>query len=262
MAGPVNPSSIVRAARLARSVSQQRQLIVIGNVSELRSPGTVPFRNSVNMIRHTDLRPAAAPSVALLQDLGIKSSHQLGYSYGADKAAAVTALAGDIEDPEKQLNIRSGVFVEPAGIAERGLWRLMQDFMRSGSELDAYVKQANSAVLREARSGYNAYTTALYFLGLTRLSNLAIAQCLSHKTFEDNVVRAIDANEELSVTIGSGELSEMDPDGLTQEIAGRLANTFGQERVHAMWLKRMHHAGADDLNLHAAIMLHGLKLAA
>lgn len=254
LGNPVNESTIVRGARLFAS-DPTKQLVVIGNVSDFRRPGVLPFGAAVDMIRETDLEPAVRPSLRLLRDMGIRVSEQLGYSFGADKAAAASAHA-----LEYDIRVSAGVFVEPAGVAERGLARLLRDFVRSGAQLETYVRQADSKPLDQARSGYNAYTTARWFAGLARLSNIAVSQTLSHPTFEGNVAEAIQVNgSDFWASVGWGELSELSQPAILRKITDRLQSRFGFNKVRSLKLEGMHHAGGDDVDLHAAIMLQGLR---
>lgn len=254
MGNPVNESVIVRGARLFAS-DPTKQLIVIGNASDFRRPGTVPFRSAIDMIRRTDVAPAVQPSLILLQNMGIQVSEQLGYSFGADKAAAASAHAS-----EYGIRATDGVFIEPAGVAQRGIFRLFQDFMRSGAKLEEYLRLADSKPLDQARSGYNTFTTARWFAGLARLSNVAIAHTLAHPTFKGNVEQALGVKDtSFGVTIGWGTSSELTPSEEACAITTDLRANFGGSRVFGMALRDMHHAGGDDIDLHAAIMLQGLR---
>lgn len=261
MANPISPSMMMRAMRLFES-DPSKQLIVYGNLSGFNRAGRVPLGDSRVMYQTHTLLPLVRPTLQHLQDAGIKQVDHLGYSMGADKAAVA------ISDSYERQSVERGVLIEPAAVASRGLVRLAKDFARSNSELKRYWQQSKSQPYTELREKETALGLITWSAGLLRLTNLAVAKALSDDDFEPRVARALeaaqrsseDANSDLKVAIGWGELSEVSSPEHMRQLTGRLQERYGEDKIKTMEFRDMHHAGGDDIDLHAAIMLQGLKL--
>jgi hypothetical protein len=208
-------------------------LIVVGNLSGISNNlGKADTYDVKDMNKENTLRPLAQPVTSLLASKGVTSSVQLGYSFGADKAAVTSSTA-----PQANQTVTRGVFIEPSSIEKQPITRLLKRFMASSSELWSYVDQSESASYSDVRAVEkkitNAPSTIAWFAGLARPTNRAIAQVLANGQFDIRIGDAINAN----------------PGG-----------KFVMNRFGSMVLRNMHHAGGDDVDLHAAIMMQGMRL--
>jgi len=77
--------------------------------------------------------------------------------------------------------------------------------------------------------------------------------------FAQRASAALRNQPDLRMTVGWGSESEMCPDLTLQKMTNGLRAQHGGLRVLSMRLQGMHHSGMDDLDLHAAMMLEGLK---
>lgn len=100
--------------------------------------------------------------------------------------------------------------------------------------------------------------------GLFRASNAAIGNALAHDGFATRVRDALSTHPELKVTVAWGTVSELVPNDTVEDALDSLRNLDPQigSRVSRMALEGMHHAGADDIDLHVAMVSQGLKQAA
>jgi pimeloyl-ACP methyl ester carboxylesterase len=226
---------------------QSTPLKIIGNPSGPgHNGGTVSKRDALMMMRRHTLAPAVTASLRYLEERNIQDSIQIGYSYGADKAAATAALA-----PEFGVSVQHLITEEPASMRKQPLIALGARFGLTGRVLARYTEQAGSPTQQEALQIAAEHSTMLeYVRGLGRLSNVAIATVLAHGGFEERVRQAQEAHDDMKTTVAWGSSSELVPDGLAQQISDRLG-------AKAIRLKGMHHAGADDPELSTAIMLEG-----
>ena len=259
MSLPIDPNTTMRALRLF-GADQSRQLIVTGSPAAAgQRYGKLRFQD-MKKVWDGDLTPAVDPFLAYVHGLGVKRTEEVGFSYGADKAAASAMRAGAFD-----IAAERGVWMESASAVNRGpgltgLARLGIDFISAGEELENYVAACASPPLREAREQADVGMPR-YLLGLGRLSNLAIANALAHDGFEDRVRRALSMQPELKATVAWGTSSELADDAVMRALTERLRAAFGEERVNPLALENMHHIGCDDIDLHAAIVLQGLRSA-
>jgi pimeloyl-ACP methyl ester carboxylesterase len=253
MACSIAQSSVMRALRLFASDPTQ-QIIVSGNPAALGCPYNKIRMANARSVARGDLSATVDPLLALLASRGIKTIDALGYSYGADKAATASIRAAQFG-----IQVRRGVFVEPATSTQRSLQQLRIAFTAAGEALPRYIADANSPPLNEARQ-LSSVSQARYIAGFLRLSNLAIVTGLTHPYFKQRVEEALIAQPGMHVTIAWGSLSELAPAKLIESVVQTLqANNVFKNRLSSMILRGMYHAGADDINLHAAILLQGLR---
>lgn len=251
---PVNNNTAMHALRMF-GAQPDTQLIVVGNPSSIGSnTGKLSLKESVELYRTKDMAPTAEPVLRYLDQVGVTNTAHLGWSYGADKAAVSIAGSGECRQ-----TVSSGVLIEPASLAKRSLAELVKAFGKSGSTQQAYVKQAGGRPYDEVWAEDSMLKFAAWGAGLARLSNIAIAKAIAHGGFEDRVHTAMARQPDVHMTIGWGTESEITPNDLAAKAAGRLASKFGQDRIRTMELRGMHHAAVDDIDLHAAIMLQGMR---
>jgi len=177
----------------------------------------------------------------------------LGYSSGASLAQAAAKIA-----PEHGLDVQRSVFAEPPNVATRSLFELMKQFMRSGAQLDSYIDQADSRPLNEATR--LARDDIGYMAGLARPSNVAIAHALGLPTYGGLVKELVEQQPGLGITTVVASESKISGFAAFQSIEGAGGAALSRQ-TGVMILEGAHHAAADDIDLHAAMMLQGLTLA-
>lgn len=255
MAIPADESMAMRSIRLF-AADPTTPLYVYG------APGAVGNRAGTMPLRHLpavgrgDFGAAVMPSLRHLHVSGVRTAVFIGFSYGADRANAAAAAAVGITDHER-IDASNGVFMEPVGIKYQSLFGLTQNFAKSGSQLEAYVDASQSPALTEARDIADTGFTR-YVLGLGRITNLAIARGLTAGTFSETTDRALNAQPEMQVTLISGGNSEITPTLDVHYDVEQLKRIYAN-RIGMLVMRNMHHAGGDDINLHAAMVLQGLQ---
>lgn len=254
MGNALSPNMIMHGMRLF-AADPTEQLMLVGNPSRPGSnAGRIGLKAAAQVARHKDLSPVNTTLLHHLQRLGIASVDHIGYSYGADKAVAAAVASA-----EAGQQVRHGVFVEPVAVADRSLPRLARRFGCSARALPRYVKQADSPPYQAVRDQESRLTLLSYSLGLARITNMAIAVALGKASFAERVEEALETQPKMKAALGWGTASELTLDEPMQRISGELQQSFGSERVRALRLQGMHHAGGSDIDLHAAIILEGLR---
>jgi hypothetical protein len=255
MAMHADQSMAMRGMRLF-GADPTRPLMLVGNPA---AAGVSTGRLSPEAARTVwggDLAPTVAPLVKHLREIGVESVDHLGFSYGADKAV-VAASQGVLEG----LKTSHAVLMEPASTVDRGLVRLLRDFIPAGGKhLQSAVEASESEPYLEARKLADTGLTR-YGLGLLRLSNIAIANALAHDYFESRTESALVCNPDMFASLAWGTASELTPNANMERIGRELAER-NNLRVGTMALSGMHHAGGDDIDLHAAIVLQAYHQAA
>ena len=256
MSMPIDPSMTMRCLRLFEADSS-RQMVMVGNPSAAGQRYGKLHVKDMPAVWRGDLAPVVDPFLSYLGKNGISETEELGFSYGADTAAVSSARA-----EAHDIQVSQGVYMESAAAVGRGPGliggvRLGIDFMSAGAELENYVASCNSLPLNEARE-LSDVGLPRYMLGLARLSNLAIGNALAHNGFEARAREALVAQPDMRASIVWGTASELAREDDMIRIVGDLRSEFGQERVESMAIEGMHHAGGDQIDLHAAIALQAL----
>jgi hypothetical protein len=251
----VDVSIAMRAMRLFGS-DPTKPLYVVGNLNgAYGSEGNVSREGVKTMKQDGSLAPDVTPAIRFLIDRNIERPTFLGYSYGADKAAAAVNLSH-----EEGIPADGGVFVEPVGVVARSRLKLLKQFKKSGEKLADFVEDADSKPLNQARARLHGTLKTLdYALGLRRPANRAIASILARDGFETSLDTAIGSIPDGYFHLSWGEQSEISIDAHTARIARNLSEKYGENRFGWLRVPGMKHAGGDDIDLHAAIMLQGLK---
>ena len=235
-----------------------QRLIMIGNPSSLgHAPGKISFRQSGAIMRTKSLAPAVSGLHEYLSLRGIKFAAHIGYSYGADKALTASATAFHYGQTVDKL-----VAVEPVTIAPQNLPSLLKKFIATRHQQRRYVEQSDSKPYDELWHDDSLFKFAAYSAGLLRLSNIAVAQVLTRGGYSTRLKQALNADSDLQAVTAWGTKSELISDSLAYVTLSRLAkhnDNSGRVRSSFMRLKGMHHAGADDIDLHAAIFLEALS---
>ena len=255
MANPVSKNKTMQAMRLF-AADPSEQLLVVGNPSSPgRNAGRVTFEGAKTIIWHTNLGPLVEPLMSYLDQENISRVTNLGYSYGAEKAATATGIAWAYGMEARQM-----VLAEPISVIERSLAKLGLAFLRSGNKLQEYIAQSESEPYTAIRKEENVFGTIAYTLGMLRLTNLAISAALADEGFQSRVKGALNLHPGLRTAIAWGTASELTNNAQMIRIISELKESRASypSRISAMPLEGMHHAGGDDIDLHAAIMLQGL----
>ncbi len=247
----LDENMIMNGMRLFGSDPSQRLMLVGNPSSPGHDMGKITAKEAFGSYWNHDLKAFVEPLLEHLYDSNITDTAHLGYSYGANKAVTAT-----VHSQQYDQYVDKGVYAEPAAVVSLGLIRLPARFAWTNRKVKGYIKQAESAPYSQIRGKDNLGSLASYIVGLMRLSNIAIASNLAHEHFEEATIEALDS-QPTEMTIAWGSKSELAPDVPMQFLTGRLIASYGK-RVQALRLKGMHHAGANDINLHAAIMLQGL----
>lgn len=253
-------SMAMRAIRLFDS-EPTTPLLVVGSPTGIGNRTNLIERRDWAVFARGDLRPVVRPTLQYLFSLGISRTEMVGYSYGADAGAAVGAASY-----EYGIHTNKAVLMEPAGIEKRALLTLVRDFQASGAALQNYVDQTMCPPLLEARGIHNSKVSdTVGFLrwtgGLLRASNIAIAHGLAEGKFEDQLSTAMIANPAMKATVVWGTASELTSPAAANKSISNLKSSFTRSRIESMEMAGMHHGGGDDIDLHAAMVLQGLRLA-
>lgn len=255
MANPLDPNMLFQVATIYQSDPSDR-LIAVGNPS---GPG---YKTGIQRghdrrksVSSGNLLALVDPILLYLKHNRIRLADHIGYSYGAEKAA----VAADFGSLYRQYAMRS-VHTEPVSVKQRNLLRLGADFAASNKALNSYVEASDTPAFIDART--DSVGPLAYNIGLMRATNLAIAKALGRGSFETRMREALQPwpeEPEMTSTIIWGTESKLAIDGLTQELAGRLQASFGEDRIRTISLPGQKHALANDIHLQAALVLEGLS---
>lgn len=253
MGNGIDPNIMTRLAVLSKVLPTTR-IIAAGNPTHpFKSTGRIAARDLLPVWRG-NLRGAIGPTLEYVADQGIGEVSHIGYSYGADKAAGAAQYSGAYDQ-----RVRCGVFMEPAGIAARGLVGMTKAFGASAAALPGYVAAANSPALNEARQLAEQESHGqLGFAGLLRASNLAIAHMLGNDGFTSRVTDALNIQAEMSAVVVWGTESEIALHNTMQQHSLELLRQF-PDRVGGIVLEGQKHAMGDDIFLHAALVAQSTR---
>lgn len=250
MANGLTRNKIFRATVL-HMADPTRRLIVFAN------PGVVirdhygkPRTRHLRRIARGDLTPIVASSLAYVAAQGISSVIQCGYSFGADRALAMTAEAAAAD-----IKVTKLIVADPASLTPQSLGSLAKSFRASGRGLQQTLQQADSLTLRQSRTHLSEHpfwvTSALL-----RPTNIAIALALAKGGFESRLAKAMQAQPGMAVHIIWGSESELAQDELMEALVVRYEQLHPGRLSHSRIIGK-NHSMADDVAVHAAIMLPG-----
>lgn len=254
MGNPLADHMQLRIATLATAEPNKR-IIGVGNPS---GPNQGVGKLSVKSLRPVwsgDLRPTVDPLLRYLSTQKITEATHIGFSYGAEKAAAAAQYADRYDQ-----SVPHGIFMEPVALKRRGLLELGRDFNSTAAAFDGYVNAAASPAVAQASqcAAEKSHGMTGYMLGLLRFSNIAIAHALTKEGFEERVSEGLAKQEQLEAHLVWGSESELAIRSLMVNIGNRLKERFGN-RVSAMELEGQKHAMGDDVFLHSAMVLQALS---
>jgi pimeloyl-ACP methyl ester carboxylesterase len=214
--------------------------------------GKAPLR-SLRKVVAGDLTPFVDSSLRYLCDTGVTTTTQLGYSYGADRALAMAIAAAD-----EGVAVRQLVAVEPASLQQRSMLGLGRAFQACTPRFRARLLAATSPLLRDSRRTADEQALMVW-LALLRPTNLAIARALARGGFVERAALALQAQADLKMHLAWGSQSELSDDSIMTTSVGDLQQAYPL-RVTQTRLVGGDHSMADDIALHAAIMLQGVRM--
>lgn len=253
----LDPNTLMRLMRQFAS-DPSEQLIAYSNPGTVgQTGGTLKLSDIRHIVRTHDMTPAIAPQQADLANRKLASVDRLGYSFGT--LQALTAMGEHAPHPE--VETQAGILVEPVAVAKQNIFKLAGSFLSSGAEVARYIDQTDSApysLVRNQRFYGLDIGLVNYSIGIGRATNLAAALQIAHGGIYDHAHEVLTRNQADSLTFAWGTASEIsEPETTAQQVA-TLQEQFG-DAVHEMPLQGMHHAGGDDINLHALIMNQALR---
>jgi pimeloyl-ACP methyl ester carboxylesterase len=249
MANPLDPNQLYQIATIVGTNPDYR-VIGFGN------PSGKPYRfkeqnltilNRLRIATRRTLRPLVDAELSYLESQRITDATHVGYSYGAAKALIESGL-------QAKDNVRGLVVIELVS-HPRGLKQLASDFKSTLAPLGEYADRPGLETYLEARR--NSIAGKEVQRGLVRPINLAIGFILARldllKLLKDFTVK----NPAVPITIAWGSKSELVDDALMQTAVRELKETGAP--VQAIRLPGLHHALANDIHLHAAIIRQALE---
>lgn len=253
IAAPVDANITMRMLRLF-AADPSEQLIVVGNPGILGRPsgGRAKLRG-LQRLWKGDLSPVVDPLLSYLQKQGIRTVDHIGFSYGAERATIAAARSAAYG-----LSVKSAIWMEPVAVVNRTIWQLGKEFNAGRHRLDDYVRAANSKPLFEARHQTDASLLPV-LSALLRPSNLALEHALIHGGFESHARAAFNSQPTMRAAIVWGTESELVPNEAVSAIIDRLQADYRSSRICSLPMQGMHHAGGDDIDLHAAMVLQAYR---
>lgn len=199
-----------------------------------------------------DLRPIIDPTLQYLNSQGVENVTHAGFSYGADKVAAAATYSEQYDQC-----VVGGVFMDPVAIKHRGMLRLAKAYASTEKYLEQYIEASGSTAYLEARKESGGLLG--YIIGLSRLTNIAIAHTLSGDGFESRLDAALTAQPEMRSHVMWGTESELSINSLMNDLTDRLQAKYGTNRLQTIRLIGQRHAMCDDIFLNAAAVLQAVE---
>lgn len=243
---------VMRALRMVE-VTRPQKLIIAAGPAHINNPNNTIAPHDYHRVWAGDFVPVLKPLLRELAGIAVDQSvSYFGYSNGAALAGAALASSANHD-----ISASHAVLAEPANVSHRSMLSLGRDFLASGKYLDDYIRESRSIPLYEATA--RADQLAAYVLGLARPGNLAIAHGLSRGGYSKKLDALLANHPDAQVTTVAGMLSELSEPATLLTSQLELATTH-PGRSHLILLNNIHHAGGDNIDLHAAIMFQGLRL--
>ena len=246
MANPLDPNQLMQIATIAAANPNSR-VIASGNPSGKGYGTGLLHGKQLWQVARGDYRPTVEPLVRYAEQQGIEEAAQVGFSFGVEKGH--TAAAFDA------FKTTHDVAIEPVPIVRRPVLWLATKFMLTGGPLEEYVNANGNPAFREARN--DSVTMTQYISGLGRLTNIAIAEGMTHATSMKRWAKAIEQNPDMISTFAWGSDSELAKDN--QMFNNVMHARAGQENVHHIRIEGGKHNMVNDLALQSAIIKTGLR---
>ncbi len=252
----LDASMTMRVATLA-SAQPSKRIIAIANPGGPGAAFGSLSKEDRRSLSKGDMRPVVGPVFKYLNSQKLSEVVQVGYSYGADKAAAAAFYA-----PDYNQVVPKGIFMEPASVIPRSIIDLALAFNASADGLDDYIEATASPVYLEARklAEKSGHGFAGYVMGLMRLSNIAIAKALCYPCFWTHLSGSLEQNKDMKADLVWGSDSTISPDKSIR-YQFKKPNKFYDhlERVRTLVIEDGKHAMGDDIYLLSAMVLQCSK---
>lgn len=250
----LNECAVWRSMRLVESAPDKRWIFVGNSSSPLKDVGRLTVPESIGVILTGDLRPTVEPALRYAVSEGLTEPSFFGFSAGGIKTQAAA-----IHADRYGLKVDKSVMVDPSTVVSRGLLRLAKDFWATKAEMPNYVDRTQCDPYVTLSNAEDKMGFARYLMGFGRMSNIAMISKLKQGDFGVDLDIMMRKQPDMVATVGWGTHSELATDAAMYNVVLNAMNKFGQGRVHEMRLTGMHHAGMEDIDLYAAIMLQGLS---
>lgn len=250
MANPLDTNQLFQVATIAATNPSYR-VIAFGNPSG--GPYAFAGQNlSIEQRRAIasgkNVKPLINAELAYLKSQDIQHVSHAGYSFGALKAVIASYYSGDI-------TVDALITIEPAA-HPRGMMQLVGDFLRTDRPLNTYVNRSKTPIFIEARKA--AVSGTDYKRGLLRPINIAIARLLAKADFIDWLTKTMVRHPHVNVTLAWAGKSELGNDAHFKSSAHHLGQAM-PGRFNPMRFAEAHHALANDIHIHAAIIREALS---
>lgn len=248
MSNPLDPNQLYQVATIAGTNPGYR---VIGFGNPTGKPYYFKDQNLTFLKRWRiaslkSLRPLVEAELSYLDSQEIRDVVHVGFSYGAVKALIESVHS-------EKGTIKGLVMIEPLSHS-RSLKRLIGDFQGTLGPMAEYVHRTGLETYKEARR--NAIKGKQINRGLVRPISIAIAFMLSRINVGATLKEFMTKNPKVPVTVAWGSKSELVDDARMSTTTTELQKAGAP--LQAIRLPGLHHALANDVHLHAAIIREGL----
>lgn len=248
MANPLDSNQLFQVATIAAGVPNYR-VIAFGNPSG----GSYAFRQQNPSIkqkwaiaRGNNVESLVTAELDYLKSQGVRQVVHAGYSYGALKAMFASYYESPVE-------VSGLICVEPVA-HPRSIVQLVGDFLRTDNPLNKYVNRSKIPAFIDARK--HAVDGLSYRKGLIRPINIAIAFLLARTDFMTLLKKILTKRPAIHAVVAWGGKSELGNDAHMTTVLHQLSSA--NPRVHALRFAEDTHALANDIHIHAAIILEAL----
>ena len=246
---PLDPNQLYQTAAIA-DINPEYRVIAFGNPSGKPyhvAEQKLSFKKWFSIAFTKNVRPLVHAELDYLASQNIIETTQIGFSYGALKAA--------IESCEQPAgSVKQIIIVDPASHPRNPI-RLVRDFMRTYTPLGEYINRVESKTFHEARG--DSARMRDYAKTYLRPVNMAIGILLSKASIITWLQRAIGRNPDVRITVAWGTQSELSNDAQLRADLQEVAKTKKQT-IQTMPIQNQKHAFANDIYLHAAIIREAL----
>lgn len=248
MANPLDSNQLFQVATIAAATPNYR-VIAFGNPSG----GRYAFRQQNLSMKHRraiarggTVEPLVAAELDYLKSQGVRQVVHAGYSYGALKAMFASYYESAVE-------VQGVICIEPVA-HPRSIVQLTSDFLRTDNPLNKYVNRSRIPAFIDARK--HAIDGVSYRRGLVRPINIAVAFLLARTDFMTLFKKILTKRPTIHAVIAWGGKSELGNDAHMTTALHAITNI--NRHVHALRFAEDTHALANDIHVHAAIILEAL----
>jgi pimeloyl-ACP methyl ester carboxylesterase len=248
MGNPLDPNQLYQVATIAGTNPGYR---VIGFGNPTGKPYYFKDQNLTFLQRWRiaslkSLRPLVEAELAYLDSQKVRGAVHVGFSYGAVKAL--------IESTHSEKGTVKGLVMIELLSHPRSLKRLLNNFKATLGPMNDYVNKTGLETYKEARR--HAIEGKQINRGLARPISIAIAFMLSRINTGALLKSFMTKNPTVPVTVAWGSNSELVNDARMVAMTTELQKAGAP--LQAIRLPGLHHALANDVHLHAAIIRQAL----